>query len=143
MTHASKGTILTCSAVARSDALQSTERLRAAAEEEGGAAAAAGGKAAGAKSGGGGGLLSAFVRSIATSVVGTAALTAEDIAPALVQLKRKLMERNVAEGIAEKCAPWGPSESYQPRPAFCTLQDTEALPWLQFTGTHNSFPGAW
>ena len=50
----------------------------------------------------GGGLLSAFVRSVATSVVGTAALTRDDIAPALAQLKRKLMERNVAEEIAAK-----------------------------------------
>lgn len=46
--------------------------------------------------------LGSFVRSIKTSVVGTSALTRDDIAPALVSLKRKLMERNVAEGIAEK-----------------------------------------
>ena len=52
----------------------------------------------------GGGLLGAFVRSLGVSVVGTAALTREDIAGALAQLKRKLMERNVAEEIAEKCA---------------------------------------
>ena len=51
----------------------------------------------------GGGLLGAFVRSLGVSVVGTAALTREDIAGALAQLKRKLMERNVAEEIAEKC----------------------------------------
>ncbi|GAB4818620.1 hypothetical protein N2152v2_005666 [Parachlorella kessleri] len=49
-----------------------------------------------------GGLLSSFVRSIGVSVAGTAALTREDIAPALGELKRKLMERNVAEEIAEK-----------------------------------------
>jgi len=52
----------------------------------------------------GGGLLGAFVRSLGVSVVGTAALTREDIAGALAQLKRKLMKRNVAEEIAEKCA---------------------------------------
>ena len=50
------------------------------------------------------GLLGSFVRSMGTSITGTAALTAEDIQPALVQLKRKLMERNVAEEIAAKCA---------------------------------------
>ena len=49
-----------------------------------------------------GGVLSSFVRNISMSVVGTGALTREDIAPALSQLKRKLMERNVAEAIAEK-----------------------------------------
>ena len=36
------------------------------------------------------------------NVMGSAALTAEDIAPALDQLKRKLMERNVAEEIAAR-----------------------------------------
>ncbi len=46
--------------------------------------------------------LSSWVRSIKTSVVGTAALTREDIEPALKDLKRRLMERNVAENIAEK-----------------------------------------
>ena len=35
---------------------------------------------------------------------GTAALTREDIAPALEAMKKKLMERNVAEEIAEKWA---------------------------------------
>lgn len=48
-------------------------------------------------------LLGSFVRNITTSVVGTAALTRDDIVPALQGLKKKLMERNVAEGIAEKC----------------------------------------
>ena len=43
------------------------------------------------------------MRSIKTSVVGTAALTREDIAPALLALKGRLMERNVAENIAERC----------------------------------------
>jgi signal recognition particle receptor subunit alpha len=50
----------------------------------------------------GGGLLSSFVRSMSVNVMGTGALTREDIAPALAELKRKLMERNVAEEIAEK-----------------------------------------
>lgn len=49
-----------------------------------------------------GGLLSSFVRNISMSVAGTAALTSEDIAPALQGLKRKLMERNVAEDVAGK-----------------------------------------
>ena len=44
------------------------------------------------------------MRSLGVSVVGTAALTRGDIEGALAQLKRKLMERNVAEEIAEKCA---------------------------------------
>ena len=52
----------------------------------------------------GGGLLSSFVRSLGVSVVGTGALTRDDIAPALEALKRKLMERNVAAQIADKCA---------------------------------------
>ena len=50
----------------------------------------------------GSGLLSSFVRSIGVNVVGTGALKKEDIAPALAELKKKLMERNVAEEIAEK-----------------------------------------
>ena len=49
-----------------------------------------------------GGLLSSFVRNISMSVAGTAALTQEDIAPALKGLKSKLMERNVAEDVAGK-----------------------------------------
>ena len=44
------------------------------------------------------------MRSLGVSMVGTAALTRADIEGALAQLKRKLMERNVAEEIAEKCA---------------------------------------
>ncbi|KAK9815382.1 hypothetical protein WJX72_002707 [[Myrmecia] bisecta] len=48
------------------------------------------------------GLLSSFVRNISVSVVGTAALTRGDIQAGLEGLKRKLMERNVAEEIAEK-----------------------------------------
>ena len=37
-----------------------------------------------------------------SSITGIAALTPEDIQPALVQLKRKHVERNVAEDIAAK-----------------------------------------
>lgn len=37
---------------------------------------------------------------LALSVVGSSALTAADLAPALEDMKRKLMERNVAEEIA-------------------------------------------
>ena len=48
------------------------------------------------------GLLSSLVRNIGMNIAGTAALTYEDIQPGLVQLKRKLMERNVAEEIAAK-----------------------------------------
>lgn len=44
--------------------------------------------------------------------MGTAALTAEDIAPALEQLQRKLMERNVAQEIAKKCALSSPPTSF-------------------------------
>ncbi|KAK9799811.1 hypothetical protein WJX73_001989 [Symbiochloris irregularis] len=51
---------------------------------------------------GGGGLLSSFVGKLGMSMGGTAGLTRQEIQPALVQLKRKLMERNVAEEIAEK-----------------------------------------
>lgn len=49
-----------------------------------------------------GGLLSSFVRNIGVNVMGTQSLTLEDIQPALEQLKKKLMERNVAEEIAAK-----------------------------------------
>ncbi|EFN56873.1 hypothetical protein CHLNCDRAFT_21935 [Chlorella variabilis] len=45
-----------------------------------------------------GGLLSSFVRTIGVNV----ALTRTDIEPALATLKKKLMERNVAEEIADK-----------------------------------------
>ena len=64
-------------------------------QEEGSAAGVGSGKPTG-------GLLSSFVRNISMSVTGTAALTADDISPALVGLKRKLMERNVAEDVAGK-----------------------------------------
>lgn len=49
-----------------------------------------------------GGLLSSFVRTLGVNVVGTQALTRSDIEPALATLKKKLMERNVAEEIADK-----------------------------------------
>lgn len=55
------------------------------------------------KAAGGGGLLSSFVRNLGMSVVGTAALSREDIQPALDALKLKLRERNVASEIADKC----------------------------------------
>lgn len=54
------------------------------------------------KKSGGGGLLGSFVRTLGVNVAGTAALSRADIAPALETMKRKLMERNVAEEIAEK-----------------------------------------
>jgi signal recognition particle receptor subunit alpha len=46
--------------------------------------------------------LSSFVRNLGVSVLGTQALTHEDIDSSLQELKRKLMERNVAEEIANK-----------------------------------------
>ena len=48
------------------------------------------------------GLLSSFVRNLGVNVLGTQALTHEDIDSSLQELKRKLMERNVAEEIANK-----------------------------------------
>lgn len=48
------------------------------------------------------GLLASFVSSLTMNVVGKAALSREDLAPALAEMKRKLMERNVAEEIAEQ-----------------------------------------
>lgn len=48
------------------------------------------------------GVLGSFVSNLALRVVGSSALTADDLAPALVDMKRKLMERNVAEEIAGK-----------------------------------------
>lgn len=48
------------------------------------------------------GLLSSFMGNLKTHLVGKAALSHEDLAPALLEMKRKLMERNVAEGIAQK-----------------------------------------
>lgn len=38
---------------------------------------------------------------LALRVVGKTSLTAEDLAPALLDMKKKLMERNVAEEIAQ------------------------------------------
>ncbi|KAG2451309.1 hypothetical protein HYH02_003915 [Chlamydomonas schloesseri] len=46
------------------------------------------------------GLLASFVNSLAMNVVGKAALSRADVEPALAEMKRKLMERNVAEEIA-------------------------------------------
>lgn len=48
------------------------------------------------------GLLSSFLSNLSLRVVGSAALSEEDLAPALSDMKRKLMERNVAEEIAHK-----------------------------------------
>lgn len=48
------------------------------------------------------GVLGSFVSKLALRVVGSSALTAEDLGPALADMKRKLMERNVAEEIAAK-----------------------------------------
>lgn len=48
------------------------------------------------------GLLSSFVRNIGVNVMGTQSLVIEDIQSALDQLKKKLMERNVAEEIATR-----------------------------------------
>ena len=42
------------------------------------------------------------MRNLGVNVVGTQALTLEDIQPALKQLKDKLMDRNVAQEIATK-----------------------------------------
>ena len=53
------------------------------------------------------GLLSSFVRNIGVNVMGTQSLALEDIQSALEQLKKKLMERNVAEEIAAKSVPLG------------------------------------
>lgn len=49
-----------------------------------------------------GGLLSSFVRNIGVNVMGTQALSREDIQPALEGLKSKFIDRNVAEEIASK-----------------------------------------
>eukprot|EP00878_Enallax_costatus_P008214 GHUV01008587.1.p1 GENE.GHUV01008587.1~~GHUV01008587.1.p1 ORF type:complete len:579 (+),score=230.88 GHUV01008587.1:233-1969(+) len=65
-------------------------------DEEFKAGAKANGDAAPAKRG----LLGSFMSKLALSVVGSNALTAADLAPALEDMKRKLMERNVAEEIA-------------------------------------------
>lgn len=48
------------------------------------------------------GVLVSFVKSISVNVMGTNALTREDLQQALDDMKRKLMERNVAEEIAGK-----------------------------------------
>lgn len=48
------------------------------------------------------GVLSSFLRGLSVNVVGTTGLSKEDIETALEGMKRKLMERNVAEEIAAK-----------------------------------------
>ena len=48
------------------------------------------------------GFLGSFVRNLGVSMVGTDALKRPDINPSLEELKKKLMERNVAEDIATK-----------------------------------------
>lgn len=52
------------------------------------------------------GLLASFVNTLAMNVVGKAALTHADVEPALAEMKRKLMERNVAEEIAAQVGGW-------------------------------------
>eukprot|EP00798_Chlamydomonas_sp_ICE-L_P027481 gene27481-4787_t len=47
------------------------------------------------------GVLGSFLNRIALNVVGKGALSAEDLEQGLVEMKRKLMERNVAEQIAQ------------------------------------------
>ena len=53
-----------------------------------------------------GGLLSSFWRGVSVNVMGSNAFTREDIQGALDNMKKKLMERNVAQDIAEKCDLW-------------------------------------
>lgn len=48
------------------------------------------------------GLLASFMNSISLNVVGKQALTAADLEAPLAEMKKKLMERNVAEEIAQK-----------------------------------------
>lgn len=50
----------------------------------------------------GGGVLGGFMSGLRLRVMGSEALKREDIQPALTEMKRRLMERNVAEPIAEK-----------------------------------------
>ena len=51
------------------------------------------------------GVLASFVRSVGVSLVGSSSLAEADIAPALDALKGRLVERNVAEAVAEQvCA---------------------------------------
>ena len=50
----------------------------------------------------GGGVLGGFVSGLRLRFMGSEALTRDDIKPALAEMKRRLMERNVAEQIAEK-----------------------------------------
>lgn len=88
--------------VSRMDLEEEEEALlaaeSAAADEALNSGAAAGSAGAQAKPKG---LLGSFMNSIAMRVVGKQALTAADLEPALLDMKRKLMERNVAEQIAQ------------------------------------------
>lgn len=55
-------------------------------------------------------VLGSFLNRLALRVVGSGALTADDLAPALADMKKRLMERNVAEEIAGSvCASVGRS----------------------------------
>mmetsp|Transcript_10210 Transcript_10210/g.30822 ORF Transcript_10210/g.30822 Transcript_10210/m.30822 type:complete len:646 (-) Transcript_10210:82-2019(-) len=56
------------------------------------------------------GVLGSFLGRLALRVTGSSSLTEEDLAPALDDMKKRLMERNVAEGIAAAvCASVGES----------------------------------
>ena len=66
--------------------------------------------------------------SLRTNLVGKAALSAEDLQPALVDMKRKLMERNVAEEIAQQVRPPAPN------PWLATQEHHIPMPWL---GAHH------
>ncbi|KAG1654790.1 hypothetical protein FOA52_008890 [Chlamydomonas sp. UWO 241] len=56
------------------------------------------------------GVLSSFLGRLALRVAGSSSLSEEDLAPALEDMKKRLMERNVAEGIAAAvCASVGSS----------------------------------
>ncbi|KAJ9525645.1 hypothetical protein QJQ45_003328 [Haematococcus lacustris] len=70
-------------------------------DEEQDAQTKAGKSGSGAGSSKGRGLLGSFMSSLAMRVVGKQALSMEDLQPALADMKRKLMERNVAEAIAQ------------------------------------------
>ncbi|GFR48799.1 hypothetical protein Agub_g10749 [Astrephomene gubernaculifera] len=68
-----------------------------------GAAGSAGGRSGGAAAAAAPakrGVLASFLSSLSMNVVGKAALSRADVEPALAEMKRKLMERNVAEEIA-------------------------------------------
>jgi len=81
---------------AHDDDLEEREAAAAALEAQGAGGAASAAAAAAAPRG----VLGSFVQSLALRVAGSSALTREDLDPALQDMRRKLMERNVAEGIA-------------------------------------------